>query len=559
MRILVLQIARLGDVIQTSPLVRALRIKHPDAHIAMMVRGMGKAAAAHIPDVDEILLYDEDDLYADLRAEDSDRLLRAYRRTEEYVETLQRGTFDVVYNCTHSMTSAMLLQLAGIPRVQGAHLGPDGRFMLRGAWTTYFFASAFHRDYNGVNLCDTFAGLAEDCPPAQELIFTPTKEERTAALALLARHRIEPDAELVAFQLGASEVSKRWPPERFAALARLLSAESRRRVVLLGVKEEAALGEAFERAAPQLGIPLFGQTSVGEAAAVLERARVLVTNDTGTMHLAAAVKCPVVLASVGWVHFRETGPYGVGHYAIEKEKHLLGEVQTEDRPPSDEELLDPAHVAAVVERVLRGDAQDGHDDLPFLGETTEVSVHRSAFAPDGALEWYPVGRPSMTERDFLRMAYREMWMEHLSVMPRDPGRAGRGQLLAHYAALDSETVATWRMQAAEAFERLSQLALSGMERTDTLLALLRRKDSMRRAKDIVTELMGIDEEIRIAGEVHPCTKPLAVMGRFERDNLEGAEPLALAEATLGIYRDLHRRAQLMRESVEAIAAAIDTN
>jgi len=79
MRILVLQLARMGDVVQTSPLVHALRLAHPDAHIAMMVRAMGRAAAERQPELDEVLEYDEDRMFLDIRSRDSDRLLRAYR------------------------------------------------------------------------------------------------------------------------------------------------------------------------------------------------------------------------------------------------------------------------------------------------------------------------------------------------------------------------------------------------------------------------------------------------------------------------------------------------
>ncbi len=61
MRILVMQTTRMGDVLQTTPLVRALRCKYPDAHIAYMVRNMGKAIAQRNPDVNEVLVHEEDD------------------------------------------------------------------------------------------------------------------------------------------------------------------------------------------------------------------------------------------------------------------------------------------------------------------------------------------------------------------------------------------------------------------------------------------------------------------------------------------------------------------
>ena len=77
MRILVDQTTRMGDVLQTSPLIRAIKEKHPDAHITLLVRKMGKIIAERHPDVDDVLIYDEDAMFLHLRAQDSDRLLQA--------------------------------------------------------------------------------------------------------------------------------------------------------------------------------------------------------------------------------------------------------------------------------------------------------------------------------------------------------------------------------------------------------------------------------------------------------------------------------------------------
>ncbi|HEO69755.1 MAG TPA: hypothetical protein ENN80_00710, partial [Candidatus Hydrogenedentes bacterium] len=151
MRVLVLQTTRMGDVLQTSPLIRGIRRNDPDAHIAVVVRRMGKAIVERNPDVDEVIVHDEDELFLDLRAQDSDRLLRAYETADRYVQLLRSKHFDCAYNCTHSLASAMLLKLAEIPEVVGAHLSEDWQYVLRGRWVSYFFTSVFHREYNDLN------------------------------------------------------------------------------------------------------------------------------------------------------------------------------------------------------------------------------------------------------------------------------------------------------------------------------------------------------------------------------------------------------------------------
>src|SRR5690606_11151146 len=102
------------------------------AHITAMVRRMGRVIAEHHPAVDDTLVYDEDELFLDLTANDSQRLLKAYQQTLERVQRLRDGRFDLAFNMTHSIASAMLMKLANIPQVTGAHLSDEWQFLLRG-------------------------------------------------------------------------------------------------------------------------------------------------------------------------------------------------------------------------------------------------------------------------------------------------------------------------------------------------------------------------------------------------------------------------------------------
>lgn len=545
MRILVVQATRMGDVIQTTPLIRTVRRNHPNAHIGVMVRRMGVPVLARNPDIDDVLVYDEDDMFVHCRAQDSDRLVKAYAKAEEYIGMLRDGAYDVAYNCTHSISSAMLLKLAGIPKVVGAHLSDDWQFVLRGGWTNYFFTSVFHREYNGLNLCD-ITGRFADSAPSCELVFDVTAEDDARADAILREHGVGAAEPLVCLQLGASEENKRWAPQRFAELALRLVRERGARIVLLGVQEEEALGTTFESHAPGVAAHLYGQTTLHEVAAILRRAKLLITNDTGTMHVAAAVGCPVVLVSVGHVHFRETGPYGAGHIAIERRRLSLGR---SDRVPgaSDEPLFITAdHVEACVRLVWEGTAAAYDHDA-------DVEVYRSDFAPDGFLEWYPVGRPELTWRDAVRAIYRGMWTEVLSAGAVDTGSA-RARLLDAFALPPAATLEEWRVRLHAMFGELAAIAGRGTEHTEHLLEALAHRD-WERAKTLVELLNGVDDEMRVFAEIHPAAKPLVIMARYERENLEGADPDLLAQTTLRIYRDCAARCEALGTTVEAFVGA----
>ena len=252
MRILVTQMTRMGDMLQTSPLIRALKRRHPDATIAVMVRPMGKPTAERNPDIDEIFIYDEDAMFLDLRSHDSLRLLAAYKNADAIISWIRESRFDVVYNCTHSVASAMLLRIAEAPEVVGAHATEDWRFVLRGKWANYFFASVYHRDYNDLNLCDITGRFPEDTEPCRELVFEVEDEDRASVSALLAAGGVREDESVVCLQLGASDEEKRWAVSHFAGLAKRIVDQYGAKVFLVGTSDEAPLGKTFESLAPGL-------------------------------------------------------------------------------------------------------------------------------------------------------------------------------------------------------------------------------------------------------------------------------------------------------------------
>ena len=109
MRILVNQTTRMGDMLQTSPLIQEIRDKWPEAHIAAMVRGMGKIIGERHPAVDEVIVYNEDDMFLDMRSRDSERYLAAYKSADTRIQALKDARYDIAFNVTHSIASAMLL------------------------------------------------------------------------------------------------------------------------------------------------------------------------------------------------------------------------------------------------------------------------------------------------------------------------------------------------------------------------------------------------------------------------------------------------------------------
>jgi ADP-heptose:LPS heptosyltransferase len=135
-------------------------------------------------------------------------------------------------------------------------------------------------------------------PAADTALEFPLSDEDRAELAAAARATALPRRDYACVHPGAQLPSRRWPPERFAAVADALAADGLE-VVLTGVAGEAELTRRVARAMRAPALDLAGKTSLGGVAALIDGARLLVSNDTGVAHVAAARRTPTVRICCG--------------------------------------------------------------------------------------------------------------------------------------------------------------------------------------------------------------------------------------------------------------------
>jgi heptosyltransferase-2 len=120
------------------------------------------------------------------------------------------------------------------------------------------------------------------------------EEDRSFAAEVFARHGVEGDEPVFALAPGAGTPKKRWPIERFVELGRLLLQECNPKLVIVGGPDDRDLGDRLEAELGRNVINLAGRTTLRQAAAVLQRCRLIVSNDSGPLHLAAAAGSAVV-------------------------------------------------------------------------------------------------------------------------------------------------------------------------------------------------------------------------------------------------------------------------
>ncbi len=251
---------------------------------------------------------------------------------------------------------------------------------------------------------------------------------------------------------------------------------------------------------------------------------------------------------MGYVHFRETGAYGANHCAIEWRRPRIGVVDHTKDSEEERSQIRAEQVLQAIDLVVstEGAAAAIQKDSGF----DNVDLFMTSFAPDGYLQWYPVMRRPLLEMDFTRIAYRAMWLDYLgNGTDKRAERASLIKILSCYAPPDSESVASWSEVHGADFEAFSELSQRGVRTTEKLLETLKKGKSMRKAHEAVEKLMLLDEEMRLFSELHQACRPLVRIARYERDNLEGADPQVLAKTTMQIYRDAFARARLMRKKI----------
>ena len=303
-RILVIRLDRIGDVVLSTPVLTALRRYFPHAFIAMMVRPACRDVVIGHPAVDDVILYEKDSAH------------RGVLATARFARRLRRYDFDTALILHPSNRSHWIPWLARIPVRIGYHR--KSGWLLTHRLPHRKQEGQQHEARYTLELLEPF-GIREPDP-------TPHVPVQPAAVArvesLLVEASIRPTDRLVAIHPSASCVSKRWMPERFAQVADRLMAEPGIRVCLVAGADDAVYAGRVAEAMRQPAMNLAGRLTIGEFAALLRRCRLLISNDSGPVHLAAAVGTPVVdifgrnqagLSPLRW------GPLGEGHVILHKE------------------------------------------------------------------------------------------------------------------------------------------------------------------------------------------------------------------------------------------------
>lgn len=313
-KILIVRLGALGDVVNALVLAAAIKRAHPEVQIGWAVHGLSYPIVEGNPVVDRAHLWD--------KRHGAGGLLACLRevRAERY---------DLAIDLARIFKSALVARFSGASRVLGFDRARTKEF----AWLFLKESVAPRADFATAHMVDQYMEFARHLG-VEELPHHSLPQDPEAEV-WAARQVEAMGAAPIGIGIGASYVSKRWPAERFLALARAARERFDLPVVLLGgpSDRESAASELDTLAKePDPGIVnLVGRTSMAELISMAGRVRVFVSCDTGPMHLAVA-RGRRVVALFGPGVAGRTGPYNPASKGVDDKRHQIVRMPPECAP-----------------------------------------------------------------------------------------------------------------------------------------------------------------------------------------------------------------------------------
>lgn len=327
MRILVVNLLNIGDVLFMTPALEALRALHPDAEIDVLVKHFVSDVISHNPDITRTIPID----------------IKGYHRSLphllELTRALRANDYDLLFDLHGSSRTWLISALCGARLRCG--LAP--RVLPFAFHRTTMRRTDIHRIESCLQIMNDLGFPADN--PGKMMKMTLDQQSSENARRKWSESGIDADDTVIGLNPGARTLNKVWPPERWAVLADELNNGGFKTAIFGGPEDLDQVGKLVSTMKTES--PVFtGQLSLLELAAMLSWCRILVSGDTGPLHIAASQGTPIV-GLYGASNPVEFGPYGVPYVVCS------GEVEASDgEPVNDMERIKIDQVTTAIKQLL---------------------------------------------------------------------------------------------------------------------------------------------------------------------------------------------------------------
>ncbi len=527
-RILVIQMFRLGDLIQTTPLLAGLRAKHPSARIDLLIPDGLERVVAGNPAVSRVIPFPAAEAARLARRDDPQAVAEALAFLNDWIESLPRD-YDRVVTVSYDELSGALSWLTGL-KALGTDLTADGCLVFRGDWPAYYHTFINEPSPNSFHLSDLFCLAAGVDPSAPGERFVIRPEDDQVAGEVLRSLGTDPDEELIVVHASASNPVKCWPEERFVELGRALVGRGFT-VVLTGTSAERSQAAELARAVGPGAVNAAGLTDLGCLAALLNRVEAVIGNDTGPTHLAAYLGRPTMTIFLGHHPPRATGPYGPGNVALAADLDCAP-CADKYQCPHDHRCREAIGVADVLAglEVLLGRPFERPGD-------SGARIYQAYRAEDGLMDWRALTPDPDAD---LTAAWRRVWLGVLS-----PGRA-----------MSAPPIDESRPPRHEKLILADVLAQRAVAVAGELLAALETGRGGAELTLAADRLNRLESQLDRLGRTTPILKPLAVYFSYRLAGLDETDPAALVSDRRRLYLKVQAAVRLLDRELENLGAEV---
>ena len=307
-RILVVRLDNLGDVLVTSPAIHAVKASLPGSELCLLASPVGAQIARLHPDIDEVIVYEAPWM------DPWQKLPQSSKREQQMIAMIKERQFDgaIIFTSYHqsSLPSAYLCYLADIPlRLAASIDGPGSLLTTRHKHPDRMM----HEVERGLDLVHAIGISTSAC----DLVLKVPGKARDDVYEFLSVHNVDPFRLLVVIHPGCSMPARTYPSDMYARVIDLAIERLGATVVLTGTQDEQALVEHIMDEVQEHHrsaiLACAGSLPFPDFCALIEAADLMITNNTGPMHIAAAVKTPVVALFALTNPPGQWGPWNVPH------------------------------------------------------------------------------------------------------------------------------------------------------------------------------------------------------------------------------------------------------
>ncbi len=419
--IIILNLTRMGDLIQSTALFKKIKLIYPESRVKLLISKEFDEIAPFLPYVDEIKPINVTELSGLLKANNFDLTIDVLKALGDMFDGILQVNYDLAVNLSHDEFSVYFLYILNSLKNIGISVNREGTIISNDEMIAYIFSAVKNRKVSVLNLVDLYERTIKTNKTQYKQhvnkIYLDTKkndkeDNGNKEFEVLKKYGIEESDNIISFAIGASTELKKWRYDYFAELAKMfLNGDIKTKVVLLGANYDVKAGGFIESmVANERLINLTGKTSVSDLVYVVRRSNLLITHDTGTMHIGVAVGAKLIVIYTGNVGFLETGPYAENQLLIAPDIGCFPcDFNLKCLNPVCQGLIKPEYIYDMSLMLLKNET--GYTEKLYKYKNTGIVPYLSRFDSKKFIDYLPAVKIKLNFKD-LKLKILKLSLEH---------------------------------------------------------------------------------------------------------------------------------------------------